>query len=129
MIPISTTTVTIRGTRPQSDVDPDADGYDAPAPGPADLATGVRASITLPVGKRSNPTDEIVSYKLRMDLIPGVELTRYDLVVDETTGTEYQVQDCAKSLPEQFDLSHWVATLTLGKGIVDGEDFNEFARD
>lgn len=129
MIPISTTTVTVHGVRPQSDVDPDADGYDAPADPPTVLASGVRATLTLPQGKRSNPTDEILSYKLRMDLVENFELTRYDSVTDDSTGTTYQVEEVALSLPEQFGLSHWVATLRLGKGIVDAEDVNEFARD
>lgn len=129
MIPVATTTVTIHGTRPQSDVDPDAEGYDAPTDTPTQLASGVRATITLPQGKRSNPTDEILSYKMRMDLVEGFELTRFDTVTDDSTGQTFHVEEVAKSLPEEFGLSHWVATLAQGRGIVDAEDINEFARD
>lgn len=129
-IPISTTTITVKGIRPQSDVDPDAEGYDAPAPEDTVLATDVRATITLPVGRRSNPTDAIESYSLRCDPLPGdIELTRFDVVLDQSTGKEYVVHVATKSLPEEFGLTHWVATLRKDRGIVSMEDTNEFARD
>lgn len=129
-IPIATTTVTVKGVRPQSSLDPDAEGYDAAPPDDTTLATGVRATITLPIGRRSNPTDSIESYSLRCDLLPGgVELTRFDVVVDEVTTREYIVHEVALSLPEEFGLTHWVATLRMDKGIVSRERSNEFARD
>lgn len=127
-IPISTTLITLKGVRPQLSIDPDADGYDGSAPTPSVLASDVRATITLPKGQRSNPTDEIDSYALRCDPIDGVELTQYDTVIDQTTGTEYRVLVANPSLPEDFGLAHWVATLTHSTGIVKGSDTNESAR-
>ena len=126
-IPISTTTITVRGVRPQSDVDPDAEGYDGPGPQPQIVASGINATITLPQGRRSSPTDEIDSYSLRCDLFMGV-LSQYDTVTDDQTGVEYEVHTATRSLPEQFGLDHWVATIKRGKGIVSGGDMNESAR-
>lgn len=129
MIPLATTTVTVHGIRPQSDVDPDADGYDGAGPTPTVLVTGIRASVTLPQGKRSNPTDEVLSYKLRMDLVEGFELTRYDTVTDDGTGQVFRIEEVALSTPEAWGLSHWVATLKQGRGIVESEETNDFTRD
>lgn len=129
MIAVSTTTVTVHGVRPQSDVDPDADGYDGPAASPLALVSGVRATITLPQGRRSNPTDEVLSYKLRMDPVDGFELTRFDRVTDDRDGEVYRVEEVALSKPIAFGLEHWVATIHQSRGIVEGETFNDFTRD
>jgi hypothetical protein len=128
MIPISTTTVTIRGRRPQSPVDPDAEGYDGPQAPAVELATGVRASITLPGGLRSAPRDQVTSYAFRCDPF-GAKLTRHDIVVDEQTGTEYVVDVPAVSLYTGFAMEHWLATLKLGAGIYIAEDTNAATRD
>lgn len=128
-IPLSTTLVTIKGKRPQSAVDPDAEGYDAPAPDAEILATDVRASITLPSGSRGNRVaDEIDSYMMRMDNIEA-GLNQYDTVVDQSTGTEYAVVWATPSLPEAYGLEHTKAKLQLINGLNSGGESDEFARD
>lgn len=120
-ITIATTKVTIKGKRPQSSVDPDAEGYDAsPLPDDDVLATGVRATITLPAGNRNNSdTDEVVSYALRCDPIDA-DVTRFDTVLDETTGIEYNVASAQVSHPTQFGLDHITARIYLTKGLQSG---------
>ncbi len=120
-IPIATTTVTIRGKRPQGPIDPDAEGYDNdPLPEPETLATGVRASITLPTGVRNNPdTDEVVAYAFRCDPITA-DVTRFDTVLDETTGIEYKVASAQQSHPTAFGLNHITGRLYVTKGIQSG---------
>ncbi len=121
-IPLATTLITIKGRRPQSAVDPEAEGYDPPETDPDELASDVAATITLPVGRRSNPTDEINRYTLRCDLLPDdIELTQHDTVLDQTTGVEYVVETALRSWPEQFDLAHWKATLLKSNGLVGGD--------
>lgn len=128
-IPLATTTVTIKGVRPQSAVDPDADGYDTPAAAPATLATEVRASITLPSGTRgSRNADEIDSYIMRMDNIPD-GLNQHDTVLDESTGIEYEVVSALPSLPEGYGLEHTKAKLQVVRGLNSGGESDEFARD
>jgi hypothetical protein len=116
-IPIATTTVTIKGRRPQMAIDPDATGYDA-APNPPDvLAEGVRATITLPQGSRRNTdSDQVDIYSMRCDVVP-VDVNRFDTVIDENTSIEYQVLSAMHSHPTSFGLEHIVARLYLTKGL------------
>jgi hypothetical protein len=114
--------VTITGKRPQSAVDPDAEGYDTPSPAnlPDTLATGVRATITLPAGTRGNPdTDEVISYAFRCDPI-DVDVTRFDTVTDESTGITYNVASVQRSHPLAFGLSHITGRIYLTKGLQTG---------
>lgn len=128
-IPLATTLVTIKGRRPQSAVDPEAEGYDPPESAPDVIASDVAATITLPVGRRSNPTDEINRYTMRCDLLPeDVELTQHDTVLDQTTGVEYTVEVALRSWPEQFNLTHWKATLIKSDGLVGGDVVRESSR-
>lgn len=117
-IPLATTTVTIKGKRPQSNIDPDAEGYDVVEPAdPEILATGVRATITLPTGTRSvSDADELILYALRCDPI-DVDVTRFDTVLDETTGIEYYVDSAQRSHPLAFGLNHITARLYLTRGL------------
>lgn len=118
-IPIATTTVAVWGKRPQSPEDPDSEGYDDPPSESAALATGIRASITLPNARRGELADMVNSYTMRMDLFSD-DLTQYDFILDESTSTLYKVETVIKSIPEAFGLSHWKATLKLTKGINSG---------
>lgn len=119
-IPLATTTVTIKGKRPQASIDPDAEGYDTPVAEPEILATGVRASITLPTGQRNNPdTDEVISYAMRCDPI-DVDVTRFDTVLDEATNIEYKVSTAQRSHPTAFGLNHITARIYLTKGLQSG---------
>ncbi len=116
MIPIHTTTVTVRGIRPQSAVDPGAEGYD-PQPTPVDLVTGLRATITLPAFKRQVPADQVDLYALRTD---PFEITRHDTIIDETTGVEYEVDSVGPSTPEMFGLAHTVGYIKITRGLKSG---------
>lgn len=127
-IPIATTTVTVKGKRPQSAVDPDADGYDAPATPDSVLATGVRASITLPDGARGKAADAIDVYTMRIDPIE-VGLSQYDEIIDEQDGKEYEVVDAVESKPLDYGLHHILATIHLVRGLNSGGERNEFTRD
>lgn len=122
-IPLATTTITVVGKRPQSGDDPDADGYDTPAPEDFVLATAVRACISAPNSARkgssgadSSATDETESYALRCDVFTD-GLSRFDQVTDETTGVVYQVDTVMSSRPTQFGLDHIHATLKLQRGL------------
>lgn len=113
-IVIATTTITVMGNRPQLDIDPDDDDVQVPQ---EELATGVRASITLPAASRHvDNSDEVVEYALRCDVFPG-GLSRYDTVIDETTGVEYAVRVVALSLPTMLGLDHIKAMLRDRKGL------------
>lgn len=116
-IPLATTTITVSGVRPQSSIDPDSEGYDAPPPAPATLSTGVRACISNPTGSRSTPNDELDIYTLSCD---PVDLNRFDTVIDEATGTEYMVDSVVMSVTESFGLQHTKAILRLTKGLNGG---------
>lgn len=120
-IPIATTTITIKGRDPQEAVDPDAVGYD-PAPDPLPvLATGVRATISLPSFKRrTGQADQVDVYALRCDPVPNVTPDRYFVIIDETTGAEYEVDRIGPSLPEMFGLAHTVAYIKIVRGAVSG---------
>ncbi len=116
MIPIATTTVTVRGVRPQSAVDPGAEGYD-PQPTPVDLITGLRATISLPAFKRQVPADQVDIYALRTD---PFEITRHDTIIDEKTGQEYEVDSAGPSPNETFGLTHTVAYIKVVRGLKSG---------
>ncbi len=113
-IPLATTTITVKGVRPQSDIDPADDDEVAP---PEVIANGVRASISQPASSRNTDgADEIDEYALRCDLFDS-GLTWYDTVIDEKTGVEYEVRVVALSMAELFGLQHFKATLRKGKGL------------
>lgn len=117
MIPLATTTITIKGKRPQSSVDPDAEGYDPPAPEPEILATGIRAAIATPEGMRKyGDSDEQILYALRCDPV-DIDLTRFDTIVDENTDVEYRVSSAQHSHVVAFGLDHIKARLYLEKGL------------
>lgn len=118
-IPLATTTISIIGVRPQSPVDPDAEGFDGPGPTPVPLINGVRASITQPKPERgTDGNDEQDLYTLSCDPI-DVGLTRYDTVVDEQTGTTYEVKKVAASPATLLGLDHVKATLFKREGLRD----------
>lgn len=121
MIPLATTTVTVRGVRPQLEYDPDAEDYDGfKAPEPWNLTTGLRATITRPAFKREqSDADQIDVYALRTD---PFEITRFDRIVDESDGTEYEVISAGPSKPVTFGLMHTVAYIRLVKGVDDRGD-------
>lgn len=118
-IALATTTVTIKGKRPQPAIDPDAEGYDVvpPEEAPEVLATGVRACITLPQGTRTNvDADAVDVYAFKCDPVDA-DVTRFDTIVDESTGTEYQVSVAQRSLPQAFGLDHITGRVYLTKGL------------
>lgn len=124
-IALATTTITVLGTRPQKVTDPDAGGYDArPDDTPVIIAAGVRACISLPKSQRSIGTqrtlnvDEVDEYSCRCDLFEA-GLTRYDIVLDETTGVRYAVRVAALSNTTVLGLQHIMATLRINKGVHD----------
>lgn len=127
-IPLATTTITVKGRRPQADVDPEAEGYDAPLAEPPVVATGVRASITLPRGTRPAEADEVDAYVLRCDVFEA-GLDRYSTVVDDSTGQEYVVVWVAPSLPQAFGLEHLKARIQVSKGISAGNESGGFIND
>lgn len=118
-VPLAATTITVKGTRPQSPVDPDAEGYDAAPAEPATLYTGVRASITRPQGRRSGVDDEVDSYTLSCD---PIDLSRFDIIIDETDALEYEVHAVMPSTTVAFGLEHTKATIKLRKGLRSVDD-------
>jgi len=117
-IPLATTTITVMGNRPQRDVDPDDDALAVPQ---VTLATGVRASITLPNSERRvDNIDETDSYALRCDIFPE-GLTRYDTVIDESTGVSYEVRVSALSSTTMLGLEHVKATIRKREGLTSSE--------
>jgi hypothetical protein len=124
-IPLQTTTVTVMGRRPQAPVDPDLEGYE-PDPLPLiTLVTGLRASITLPSSRRQvASTDQTDVYVLRTD---PFEINRYDIVIDESDGVEYEVSSAVPSKPVSWGLQHTIAYITLSKGLSSGGDLFESA--
>jgi hypothetical protein len=126
MIPIQTTTVTVKGRRPQAAIDPDAEGYDSPPTEPTTLITGLRATITLPSARRSaGEADEVDVYTLRTD---PFDLNRYDTIIDESDGTEYEVSRAIPSKPVTWGLQHTVAYIYKTQGLNSGST-NAIARD
>lgn len=117
-IVIATTTVTIKGNRPQLDIDPDDEGLTVL---PEVLATGVRASITLPAtARRVDNIDQVDEYAFRCDPV-DVGLTRFDTVIDESTNTEYEVRTVAESLPTLFGFEHITGRVRARKGLTSSE--------
>lgn len=125
-IPIVTTHVTIKGIRPQTEYDYDAEGY--PGEGdPPDMVTLVTewpASITMPTATRGNEGAlgaddspiQVDTYAFRCDV---TDIQRFDIVVDESNGTEYRVVSIIQSLPVLFGLEHMTGQLKLVKGAED----------
>lgn len=121
MIPIATTTVTVKGVRPQLPVDRDSEGYpDDSTPTPVALVTGLRATISKPAFKRHlGEIDQADVYALRTD---PFDITRFDIVVDESDGTEYEVTQAGPSKPVSWGLMHTVAYIRAVKGQTSGGD-------
>lgn len=118
-IALATTTVTITGKRPQSSIDPDAAGYDVvpPEEAPEVLATGVRACITLPQGtRRTQDADAVEAYAFKCDPVEA-DVSRFDTITDEQTGTVYNVAVVQRSLPQAFGLDHITGRVYLTKGL------------
>lgn len=119
-IAIATTTVTIKGTRPQENFDRDAAGYDDVEDPAYIIATDVRASITLPTGLRNNnDSDEVISYAFKCDPVDE-DVTRFDIIVDESTGTEYKVYSCQRSSYTGLGLEHITGRVYVTKGLQTG---------
>lgn len=126
-IAIVTTTVTIKGIRPQTEYDYDAEGYpgEGDPPEPVILVSEWPASITVPGATRGNEgalgADEtpiqIDTYAFRCNT---TDIQRFDIVVDESDGTEYRVISISKSLPMLFGLDHMVGQLKLVRGVSNG---------
>ena len=97
-IPLATTTITVWGRRPQTDIDPD----DPVREPPSIVVAGVRAVIS---GVSSLNTEgvEIDRWQLRCDLC---DITKFDYVVDDTTGKTYTISKLTKSLITTFGLDH-----------------------
>ena len=85
MIPISSTTITVR----RYPIDIERDSYDALPPWET-IATGVRAHISSPAGTEIvlGGTQSDVVFSLACD---PVDLQHIDQVVDDATGTVYSV--------------------------------------
>jgi hypothetical protein len=113
-IPLATTRITVMGNRPQLDIDPDDDAVSVPR---EVLANDVRASITQPASnRRIENIDETDDYALRCDLFDA-GLTRFDTVIDESTGVEYEVRTASVSLPTLLGLQHIKATIRKREGL------------
>ncbi len=113
-IPLATTHITVKGHRPQLEIDPDDDELTTP---PEVLVNHVRACISLPAAtRRVDNTDEVDEYALRCDIFDA-GLSRYDTVIDESTGVEYEVRVSALSPASIFGMDHIKATLRLRKGL------------
>lgn len=121
MIPIATTTVTVKGVRPQQAIDRDSEGYpDDTTVAPSVLTTGLRATITKPAFKRHlGSIDQADIYALRTD---PFDINRFDTVIDESDGTEYEVTYAGPSKPVQWGLVHTVAYIRAVKGQTSGGD-------
>lgn len=114
-IPLATTTVTVKGRRPQVAIDPDAEGYDGPPVPAVVLVTGLRASITLPSFKRQVATsDQVDVFALRTD---PFAINRFDTIIDESDGTEYEVTYAGPSKVETWGLHHTVCYIRLTRGL------------
>lgn len=123
-IPIAHTLITVRGLRPQMEYDPDGQGYDGDLPIPNDLAVHVRASISQPSGKRRDEQDES-GWTLSCDPIDNIGLSKYDIVIDETTGTAYEVVWVTESPNTSVGLNHIKARLRAARGLTSGGGDND----
>lgn len=118
-IPFATTTITIMGRRPQSAVDPSAEGYDDPEPPMPTLATGVRACISTPSETRHRDgASEVDDFALMCDPV-DVGLNQYDRVIDEKTGDAYDVYSASRSVAVVFGLAHITGVLRKSRGLTD----------
>lgn len=124
MILIATTTVTIKGIRPQTEYDYDAEGYpgEGDPPDMVTLQTEWPASITLPSATRGNEGAlgaddtpvQVDTYAFRCN---NTDIQRFDIVVDESDGTQYRVISITQSLPMLFGLEHTIGQLKKVKGV------------
>lgn len=85
MIPLSTTTITIRRIPQNVELDP----YDAP-PAPAVVAAGVRAHISTPSGREKRAGGSQTNTTRHLDADP-CDLKHTDTVTDDVTGVLYTV--------------------------------------
>lgn len=104
MIPLATTTVTVR----RSDQDGTKDAYDAVTW--SDYRTGIRAVIGSVSGTETNTGGQSTTMSARLDCDP-IDLRHDDLVVDERTGLTWSVTFTAQR--QGFGLDHTVADLVL----------------
>lgn len=112
-IPLVTTTVSVYGRRPQSLNDPDAEGYDPPED-PYELrATNINASITAPAAVANAP-QQVETYAFRCDV---TDINRFDVVVDESTGDTWEIQEIRESIVVDYGLEHMVGTVIRVKGL------------
>lgn len=129
MIPIATTTITIR--RPAAAVDdiqdPFGEGYDTPSDIPnqwSTIATGVRAVInTTDQGAASGrPGDtEEIQYRVVCD---PTDMTYKDVVIDEPTGVLYSVISVIQT-PAVHGLGNTRASLQTLRGITTTSEYEE----
>lgn len=121
---LATTTITIKGRRPQILQDPEGEGYDEPVPDIEDIATGVRACITSGSGTKTMALRsdihfapvalEVDNMYIRCD---PCDITRYDHIIDDTTGTEYTVEEIFNSNIEMFNMNHMHGRLRVFRGV------------
>ena len=104
MIPLATTTITVR----RSDQDGTADAWDGVTF--SDWRSGVRAVIGSVSGTETATSGESSTVTARLDCDP-VELRHHDQVRDERTGLTWSVTFAAQR--EGFGLDHTVADLVL----------------
>lgn len=113
MIPLATTTVSVR--RPDSEpTDPWGGGYDPDPTAPTVIASGIRATISPQAGSAPGPGDnQMVQFRLVAD---PMDLGHLDIVVDDTTGTEYEVV-WTITVPDFAGLGSTQAGLTTFTGV------------
>lgn len=105
MIPLHTTTITVRRLAgapvPASQSDP----YEEPAQGYSVTAAGVRAVLSVPsaVTTRDGGSREETTWRLSCDL---AEVAYLDRITDESTGEEYEVVWARERAGERGDLAH-----------------------
>lgn len=120
-IPLQTTTIEIKGVRPESSADPEADGYGfATPPGATVVATNVRAVVSQPRGYRAfssesgQPQAETDTWQLRAD---PCDLRKDDVVKDLTTNRIYHVETVVHSRITAYGLDHVHAQLFEVSGV------------
>ena len=110
MIPLATTTVTVR----RVPADDTRDGYDPP-PAAEDVATGVRAHLSSPSGREDRAGGSRQTSAARL-LCDPVDLRHTDTVIDDTTGAEWAVTGVATHVG--LGLDHVAADLQRVSGAV-----------
>lgn len=108
MIPLNTTTITIKRVASDGTVD----GYDT-QPAATDIASGVRANIGAPSGSQNIIAGDRTKVTFRLDADP-TDLQADDQVFDDTTGDEYR---CVWARQRHgLGLDHTVAALEQVEG-------------